>query len=260
MKRVGNKFFVLLPVFLLFALTALAQAPSKKSSYLFKGKLIDADSSVAVSHAHIKNPYKSTVVVSDANGGFLMPVEGGDTLLITRIGYISQKYVVAATEPEGVTAIMLQPKTEELKEVVITKFPSEARLKEQILALELPEEGVRLALPAPVIELRKDEGDPGGVKLFSYTGAISGIANKFNNKERGRQFRAKIIAEQQNEALIATKFNNDIVQQITGLKDEEKLNEFMKFCVLADDFLVKANNYEIHEAVLGCFKDFMASK
>ncbi|WP_224999212.1 carboxypeptidase-like regulatory domain-containing protein [Cesiribacter sp. SM1] len=254
------RFLLIVSALMLIGFAALAQSPAKKTEYIFKGQLVDADSGMAVPHAHITNPYKGLLTVSQAGGAFTMPVEAGDTLIISNIGYVTLKYPVPATASEGVVTIELQPKTEQMEEVVITKFPSEARFKEQILGLNLPDEGVALDLPAPVIERRTDEGDPGGVTVFSHTGAISGFANKFNNKERGRQFKARMAVQEQNEAYIATKFNKEVVQNITGLEDEEKLNEFMKFCVMPDDFLMKASEYEIHEAVLGCFKDFIASK
>lgn len=254
------KYIFLFSALVLFAASAQAQGSGKApAQYLFKGILIDADSGVQVGFAHVRNYYKSSIVVSNQEGAFTIPVQAGDTLLISSIGYVSQKYAVPAKEPQGITPIMLQPKTEELKEVVITKFPTEAKLKEQILALELPEEGVALQLPTYSPPFRPEDVD-GQMTLYSKRGLITGFANKFNDKERGRQFRARIEVKEQQEAIIAAKFNKELAQQITGIEDEEKLNEFMKFCVLPDDFILKSNQYQIHEAVLGCFKDFVASR
>ena len=251
-------FFTFFSFYLFLSLTALAQkAGGIKETYIFKGRLTDADSGIAVTHAHVANPYKGKITVSNAEGSFTMPVEGGDTLLVTRIGYTTLKYAVPASDPNKIVLIEVAPKTEELQEVVITKFPSESRFKEQLLGLNLPEEKQpALNVPHPSLTREYDPDAP----MIAAGGVISGIANKFNDKERGRQFKARMELKEQREAYIATKFNKDIVQQITGLKDEEKLNEFMKFCVLSEDFLYKANEYEIHDAVLGCFKDFIASK
>ena len=232
---------------------------SANLQYLFKGKLVDADSGVSVSFAHVRNYYKSSITTSNQDGAFTMPVQGGDTLLITRIGYTALKYAVPIQEPMGVTTILVQPKTEELKEVVITQFPTESKFKDQLLKLELPEEGIALRLPPPP-PISNNSIPEGDVSIVSISGAISGFANKFNDKERGRQFKIRMDLKEQRDAVIATKFNKDIAQQITGLKDGAELNEFMEFCVLQDDFLYNANQYEIHEAVLGCFKDFVASR
>ncbi len=242
---------------LLIAATAHAQL-AVRGEYLFKGRLIDADSGISVNLSHIRNMQQNTLTVSNPDGAFTMPVKGGDTLMISRIGYVTIKYPVPATDPEKVNLIFFQAKTEELQEVVITKFPAESRFKDQLLALELPEEGPGLRLPHPSTVVTPSLN--GDVKLFSASGMISGFANRFNDKERGRQFKRLIEYKEQREAYIATKFNKQIVQQITGLEDDEKLNEFMKFCVLEEDFLYKANEYQIHEAVLGCFKDFIASR
>lgn len=254
------KNLIFFSILILFALGAQAQGVGKPASqYLFKGVLVDADSAVHVSFAHIRNYYKNTVIVANQEGAFIMPVQGGDTLLISRIGYTTLKYAVPKKEPQGVSTIFLQPKTEELQEVVITKFPTEARFKEQLLGVELPEEkGIALNLPpAPPYS---DPNSAGGVTLLSKNGLITGFANKFNDKERGRQFKIRMENKETQDAFIATKFNKSIAQKITGLKDEHELNEFMKFCVLPEDFLYKANEYQIHEAVMGCFKEFVASR
>lgn len=243
---------------LLLSAVAMAQAP-EKASYLFKGKLVDADSGSAVSFAHILNVDKGTITAGNAQGAFTIPVQGGDTLLISRIGYKPMKYAVPFQENMVAISIIMQPLTEELKEVVITQLPSERRFKEQLLGLRLPEDkqpDLQVPHPSTVFTPRLD----GNVPLVSAGGLISGFANRFNDKERGRQFTARIKAEEAQKAYIATKFNRDIVQRITGIEEEEVLNEFMKFCVIPDNFLLESSDYQIHEAVLGCFKEFLAER
>lgn len=241
------------------SMTVMAQEGIRNEAYLFKGKLLDADSGAAVALAHIANPYKGTITVSNQAGAFTMPVEGGDTLLISRIGYVTAKFVVPLTPVTTVTDITLRADTEELKEVVITQLPSEARFKQQLLALQLPDDaGPELHVPHPSTMVKPNLD--GNFTIAKAGGLISGFANKFNDKERGRQFKAEMAIKEQREAYLATKFNRTIVQQITGLEQEEELDAFLKFCVLNEDFLLKATEYEIHTAVLGCFKDFVASR
>ncbi|EMR01337.1 carboxypeptidase-like regulatory domain-containing protein [Cesiribacter andamanensis] len=250
--------YSILTVLLMVSAFALAQAPQKEA-YLLKGRLVDADSGTAVSLAHIANVSQRTITAAKADGAFTLPVQGGDTLLISRIGYVPLRYPVPLQEPMGAITLLLQPLTEELREVVITQMPSERRFKEQLLGLQLPEEkepNLQVPHPSTMVTPRLD----GAVPLVSAGGLISGFANKFNTKERGRQFTARIKAEESQKAYIATKFNRDIAQRITGLEDEEQLNEFMKFCVLPDKFLLESSEYQIHETVLGCFKEFLAER
>lgn len=243
---------------LLFCAVAHAQG-SAKAQYIFKGKLVDADSGINVGLSHVRNYFKGFITVSNQDGAFTIPVHGGDTLLVSRIGYVTLKYAVPSREPKDVTEILLQQKTEELQEVVISKFPTESRFKEQLLGLQLPEEKVALQLPPPP-PFSRSSAPEGEMTLWSKEGLVTGFANRLNDKERGRQFKARMAVKEQREEYIAAKFNKEIAQRITGLEDDEKLNEFMKFCVLTDDFLYNANDYQIHDAVLGCFKDFLASR
>lgn len=241
-----------------FSLSVRAQQPEKfTANYLLKGRLVDADSGTAVTRAHITNLQKNTIAISDMEGSFTLHVSAGDTLMISRIGYITQKVAVPLQVGSGILKIQLSPKVEELQEVVISQFPSERKFKEKLLSMELPEDKKpELNVPHPSVTREIDPNAP----AISMGGIISGFANKFNDKERGRQFKARMEIKAQREAYIATKFNKEIVQQITGLKAEEELDAFMKYCVLSEEFLYDASEYKIHEAVLGCFKDFVASR
>jgi hypothetical protein len=249
---------LLFSTLMLLGTVALAQAPNK-ASYLFKGRLVDADSGTAVSFAHILNLNKSTITAGKVDGAFTIPVQGGDTLLISRVGYSPLKWAVPTRESMQVVNITMQPLTEELKEVVIHQMPTEQRFREQFLSLKLPEDkqpDLQVPHPSTVFTPRLD----GNIPLASASGLISGFANRFNDKERGRQFTARIKAEESQKAYIATRFNREIAQRITGLEEEEVLNEFMKFCQLPDKFLLESSEYQIHEAVLGCFKEFLAAR
>jgi uncharacterized protein (UPF0264 family) len=52
----------------------------------------------------------------------------------------------------------------------------------------------------------------------------------------------------------------DIVQKITGLKDEQEVMEFMEFCNLEPEFILRVNDYDLFCAVNDCLKKFMTQK
>ena len=55
--------------------------------------------------------------------------------------------------------------------------------------------------------------------------------------------------------LIKTKFNEDVIMELTGLPKDE-VEKCMDFCALSDAFLGLANEYEIAVAVKKCLIDF----
>lgn len=247
-------FFSLIFLLLLFCLQLRAQDMGRVEP-LLKGQLIDAEDQSPISFAHITNLERGLRTLSDSSGFFSLPASTGDTLLISSVTY-GQHKVAVPPKSEKRFRIELLPNVYELDEVVIQSLPSERRFKEMLLGMEAPEKDNQLDLNLPAeLPLGPATGD--GAVGVRFGGGISGIAGKFSKKERGRRFAAEIKVQKEREVYIHTRFNRRIVQHITGLEDEEKLDAFMKYCILSEDFLYKASDYEVHKAVLGCFGDFI---
>jgi hypothetical protein len=251
-----NKSYFLSLIFLLllFCLQLSAQDVARVEP-LLKGQLIDAEGQTPISFAHITNLQRGLRTISDSSGFFNLPASTGDTLLISSVTY-GQHKVAVPPKSEKRFRIELLPNVYELEEVVIQSLPSERKFKEMLLGMDSPEKEDKLDLNLPAeLPLAPASGD--GAVGVSFGGGISGLAGKFSKKERGRRFAAEMKVREEREVYIHTKFNRDIVQHVTGLEDDEKLDAFMKYCVLSEDFLYKASDYEIHQAVLGCFGDFI---
>lgn len=250
-----KRYFFFLAI-LFFAFTIRANAQEQKPDYQLHGKLQDVESQISIPFAHITNLNKGIGVLSDSSGFFKIPAREGDSLRISSVSYGQQTVVVPVKPKEGTyLLVQLAPNVYELEEVVISRFPSERELKNRLLTMDIPEEEKPdMRISESVRQLPSNTDGNASIGLGS---PISAIASKFSKKERGRAFAAAMDAKEDRKAIIHTKFNREIVQQITGLEDEDKLDAFMQYCVLAEDFLYEANEYEIHEAVLGCFTDFV---
>ncbi len=255
----SNKFFYLfLAWFLLFVAGAKAQEVSPAGRYTLQGTLLDAETSEGIPFSHISNLSSRVRVSSDSNGRFSIPVTGGDSIFITSVTY-GQQIFTAPDEPANGERwiVRISPNVYELEEVVINRMPSEYMLKQQLLGLELPEEkGPNLRIPEGYFP----QADPSANAAVGLGSPVSAIAGRFSKKERGRAFAAEVREKEARKEVIRTKFNREIVREITRLEDEDKLDAFMEYCVLSDDFLFAASEYEIHKAVLGCFSEFMTEQ
>lgn len=230
------------------------QKPAQQA--LLQGRLIDAENAMPVPFAHITNLSKGLRTVSDSSGLFSLPAIAGDSLQLSSVSYGQKKIVVPLAEDGKRLLIEMAPNVYELNEVVVKRFPSEREFARQILTMEAPKDnGPDMRLP--------DRLPPGarvannGAPTVAFGGAVSGLAGRFSKKERGRAFMAEMQVKDARKAVIETKYNREIVRRITGLEEEDQLDAFMQYCVLAENFLYEASEYEIHKAVLGCFGDFM---
>lgn len=249
-----NKSYFLSLLFFVLGLSLQLEAQQMPAGEpaLLHGQLIDAENKAAIPFVHITNLQRGLRAVSDSSGFFRLPASAGDTLFVSSVSY-GQKKVVVPQKKKNLFLIELAPNVYELEEVVVQSLPSERKFKQMLLGMDSPEEEKPdLRLPEGLYQ----EVAQGNASV-SLGSPVSAIAGKFSKKERGRQFAAAIKQQEEKEAYIHTKFNRKIVQHITGLEDEDKLDSFMKYCVLSEDFLYRASDYEIHKAVLGCFTDFM---
>lgn len=251
------KKYIFLIVLLIGCALTTAEAQQKSvQQNLLQGRLIDAENAMPIPFAHITNLSKGLRTVSDSSGLFTLPATSGDSLQISSVSYGQKKIVVPVVEEGKRLLIELAPNVYELNEVVVKRFPSEREFARQILSMEAPKDNgpdMRLPNRLPPGEQIANNGAP----TLAFGGAISGLAGKFSKKERGRAFIAEMQVKDARKAVIETKYNREIVREITGLEDEDQLEAFMQYCVLAENFLYEASEYEIHKAVLACFGDFV---
>lgn len=247
-----KRFCLFLFVCLMFSIALQAQ----DKAFIMEGRLINSEDSSGIGFAHIINMQSGLRTASDDEGYFHLLVHSGDSLQISSVTF-GKKEVVAPPRNGFLLIIQMAPNIYELEEVVVNSLPSEQRLKEMLLSMETPagqaEPDLRLPEDMPV----EVADGAGGV---SVGGVFSGIAGKFSKKERGRRFLAEIEVKDARKAYIQTKYNKEIVKEITGLEDEKELEAFMQYCRLSENFLYEASDYEIHEAVLGQFKTFKAEQ
>lgn len=252
----NKRYFFLIVFFIGFLLNSATAQQQTSGQDLLKGRLIDSENAMPIPFAHITNLTKGLRTVSDSSGLFSVPAKAGDSLRISSVSY-GQKDIVVPAEPGGKRLlIQLAPNVYELDEVVVNRFPSEREFTQSLLTMDLPEEkGPDMRLPDNMSFGGRPANE--GAPTISFGGGISGLAGKFSKKERGRAFMAEMEVKDARKAMIHTKYNREIVKGITGLEDEDQLDAFMQYCVLPENFLYEASEYEIHKAVLGCFGDFI---
>ena len=84
---------------------------------------------------------------------------------------------------------------------------------------------------------------------------ISFFYSKFSKREKSKRKLIQLKKQDAINKIIDSKYNKEIVSNLTGLKDE-KLNEFMKFCDFDKQYLLKNIDYNIYIKIMKNFKKF----
>lgn len=222
------------------------------------GEIINKEDGEFVPYVHIINLSTNQGTTSDLEGRFNISISKEDTLMFSSVGFDKYKLTFSDHEIDSDSyfiRILLDQSSYELSPVNIFAFKDEAGFKQDILNMKLPEDS------KPKIVIPGSYGGPitsrdlnGG---FSLGSPVSSVMNIFSKEAKELRKYEKVMKEYPRQKTINEKYNMEVVEQITGLKDED-LNKFMLFCKISDDYILTANDYEIVVAVHNCYKEFVS--
>ncbi|MGM0496684.1 MAG: hypothetical protein ACQESJ_02080 [Bacteroidota bacterium] len=234
-------FFV---VFLLFSLGAKAQ--KEDSSITLYGKLYDSKDYSPVEFAHIINLDSPYATISDSSGFFDIKLQVGDTLHITSIGYHDESVAINKSLPAIFRSIPMQKRTYDIKSVEVTPWGTYQDFKYDFITLDIddPEEDVHPLLwrdlPGKPID-----PEPHYPDVFN---PVSFLYDVFSGNRKERMKYNEILSKETKKQKIRSKYNKEIVGNLTGLEGEE-LGKFMEFCNFSDKELLNKTGYEILKKV-----------
>jgi hypothetical protein len=239
----------------------LAQQSAESKLLTLSGTVLSADSLTPVAGVHVLNNKSRIGATTDTKGYFTIAMHRNDTILFSAVGYEIYHFVLDADSKSNspLVQIKLTPKIYELKEVDVHAIPTEDQFKKDFLSLKLPDEP-ELQLPQikqPKLTDGVEYMPSGGVAVV---GPFSAIYNKVSREAKEKKKVQALMAQEYKKKSYEAKFNKQLVQRVTGLKDQE-LEEFMKYCKLSEAMVLNAENeYEVVLAINNCFKEFKETK
>lgn len=217
------------------------------------GEIIDSETKEPVPFVHIINHSTDEGTASNTEGRFWIKINPSDTLLFSAIGFETYQFVVNEEVPSQkiLLTIELKESTLELEAVKIFAYRNEAALKRAILDTKVPlqEEKKYIELPGFNYGPKKEW------KNSALSSPITAIANVFSKEVKEQKKLASTVREYNSFRNTQAKYNEAVVKEITGLPDD-KIEDFMKFCVIDPDYLVRATEYEVAVVIHRCLDDF----
>ncbi|PTB91379.1 hypothetical protein C9994_15640 [Marivirga lumbricoides] len=211
------------------------------------GTLFSKQDNTVIEGAHIINTTKNQMAISSGLGVFTIEASSGDTLVISNISFNTKQLTVGSSRE---VEIWLMPADIQLDEVVVTNMPATQKaFKKRVIDMPMQDNGN--FLPYGVTP-----GKPMGKIPANYdknvTNSLGYIINKpvsFITKKLNKSYKEKVkyyevVASQSNSISNSYKYNRELVESLTGLKDAQ-LTDFMEYLNLDNSFISKASEYEI---------------
>ena len=236
----------ILIAFIVVLFSFQANAQKEDSLITLYGKLYDSKDFSPVEFAHVINLDSPHATISDSAGFFEIKLHPEDTLQITSIGYHNESITFNKYLPAVFRSISMQQRTYDIASVEITPWGTYRDFKNKFISLDLedPEEDVHPLLwrNLPRKPLEIEPHHPGVMNPVSF------LYDVFSGDRENRIKYYEILSKETKERKIRSKYNKEIVGNLTGLKGEE-LAEFMEFCNFTEEELLNKTGYEILKEV-----------
>jgi hypothetical protein len=222
----------------------------RDSVHFFSGKLIDSQTGEPVQFAHVLNETQSYAMISDTIGYFSIPVHLHDLLVATAIGYYNLPLYISDSiyTLNRFHTFRMIPKIYPIKEVNVSVLGTYDQFKYKFLHLDIPNPENKIN-PSVLNDIMLGIDTTGVVRPATIMSPITAIYNLVSKEGKSARKLKKIEEEEKFLKQVEYKYNNDMLERITGLKGIE-LYEFISFCNFNRKFLLEASEYEIIEAVL----------
>jgi hypothetical protein len=251
---------------LVFVSTAFSQEKStgniaQDSTKNLKGRIISVTDKKPLQSAHVINMNTADGTITNSDGEFSIPVKANDTIHISYIGYQSIKLKITKDLLKGnELEIAIHEKVVNIDEVTV-------KVHNLIGVLEIDAKNV----PKDQFSRIHIDGLPqayevGRPQTKDYTSLSGALFNpldfwyqKFGKKPKELKKLKKLKEEDKLRNIMEEKFSREILMDYMDMSRKE-LNDLLKECNYSNNFIRKASDLQVIEAVLECYENYRAIK
>jgi len=253
-----KKPFILLTVFIVsFNFNYLhSQVDSKTDSSKVNtiyGKVLDDENSPVV-FAHVINKRRGIATTTDSTGYFRIIAVNKDSIKISAIGFHTKSIFINIknNNDNSFQTIKLEKKTYDIATVNIYELRWQI-FKSEFMEMKMEEDKTAARISNWMANLLPE----GELKMIYQSTMSPGFA--INWKTKSDKARKKVAEMEKKYQIIAPKFNDKMVTQVTGLEGKD-IYPFVQFCNFKEDFLMQATEYEIMEEIVVQWQNYQKQK
>lgn len=252
-----NQYFIFL--FILIIPVSVCQGQTLfEDKNTVTGILYDEATGEPVPFANIFNESQRRWSLGKENGEFVVPVNPGDTLAVTSIGYLGRVIIADKNHVNKNLKVNLTPRQYDIDEIQVIGYRNYHDFKKAFKELEIDNSQAQ-----QLSERLKIEGTKEAIEAAYNKNAEDKLSNpRFSTAIGTPVPSVKVIIDglkkkdeirYQNDL----KFNREMVANLTQLKGDE-LTNFIGYCNFSQEYLQDATEYEIVDMIMKKLKSFRA--
>jgi hypothetical protein len=238
-----------------------AEINTQDSIKKLAGRIISVTDKKPLQSAHIVNLNSVVGTVTNRKGEFRISAQVNDTIFISYVGFQSIKLKVTKDLLRGnELEIAIHEKTIDIDEVTVKAHNLIGVL--EIDAKNVPrDEYSRIHIEG--LPQAYEIGRPQSTEYNTVAGALFNPVdfwyNKFGKKPKELKKLKKLKEEDQLRDIMEEKFSREILMDYMDMSRKE-LNDLLKDCNYSNNFIRKASDLQVIEAVLECYENYRAIK
>jgi len=252
------------PYLILFLIAISPVLVNAQQRTMIAGIVLDPESGKGVAAAHVLNLTDSLATITSPEGAFKIPVQLGDSLVFSSIGYHMRAIIISEKQLlSDFLQINMAARDYQLSEVEVNPLGTKDQFRKKFMDLEVDDGSIEIAgIKKPPVDPRTIPvtEDKNEIKKAKYLlSPASFIYGNLSKDAKARQELHRLEAEKEKHRYNYQKFNDPKVENITGYTGE-KLHEFMDFCNFSEADIYRMSEYELTIAILNKQKSYEASK
>ena len=237
-------------VILIFLCGLLPNLLTAQTNSKFFGMLLNIDDTIAVEDVHVLNVSKRLGTTSNKDGIFRISANINDSIIFSVLGFEYDMLVIdSCLLAEEINPYFMRPKIYQLPDVYVWPYLTYAEFKQAIIDFDHKKYVIDVRIPKTEIMNTDALANPG----ITLGGPITALYNAFSKEGKELKKYQELIERDNFERFLASKYNENIVSKITGIKNTEKLYVFMDYCNLSEAFIIHSKEYDIYLAILQCY-------
>ncbi len=240
-------------VFAFFASFSAAQT-------LFSAKIYDGINFLPVNGANVYNLSSGKFSFSDKNGYFSIFASVSDTIVISKSIY--RQNVVVLTEDilkKSNEVFFLYCRPVVLKEISVYGLnPNYEVFKRDVVTMNMPDYYDNLVSKPTKMDIQNAEYKntaPNILRNTKIAHPITALYEAFSPKAKMKRLYNEMLQYEQELDNVQSKFNRELVSNLTGLKDDELL-EFMVYCHFSYYDLIRSSREDIIKKIKSKFLEY----
>ena len=226
--------------------------PHAQNSWVFKGNITDSQQGTPMENACIHNISTGVATFSNEKGNFAMLIKDNDTLVITHVGYAVCHIIMNDTFKTGRGRHHIQMTMQSilLKGTTVYAFkPYPIFLEDVAKTANSMENAITLN------ETEKADATANLAPHLYCAHPISYLYNTFSRKAKLDRMYQYLVQHEDEVNRLSAKYNPEIVSRLSGLEGAD-LEDFMCYCSFSYYTLVKADDNEIANMIIGRLKEY----